>query len=88
MTKYNLRINQLWNGEDNVWEFRIVVPNNVTVEEVREVLSKTHELLDKEGSEGIYGNDNRSPVALLDYICEKYGWGWEDFNFDMEFSID
>lgn len=88
MTKYKLRINQLWNGEDDMWEFRIVVPNNVTVEEVQETLLKTHKFLDEEDTEGIYEHDGRSPVTLLDYIYEKYGWQWEDFGFDIEFSMD
>lgn len=75
MKKYNVRINK--------WDVCIVVPDNVGIEEVKEVLIKTHT-----EDDFIYNKDGKSPCVLLDYINEKYGWGWEVFSFDIDLNMD
>lgn len=80
MKKYNLRVNFPWNGMYDMWEFRITVPNNVTVEEVTEALLKAHDDFKKECSDA-------SPVELLDYVNGEYGWQWEDFYYDIELDM-
>ena len=88
MKKFNLRINFFWDDEDDMWKFKLTVPNNVKIEEVKEILFKTHEYLDMEDETDLYGTTGRSPVTLLNYICEKYGWSWEDFSFDIDLNFN
>ena len=28
-----------------------------------------------------------SPVELMDYVCDVYGWKWEDFEYDIEIEM-
>lgn len=28
-----------------------------------------------------------SPVELIDYVCDVYGWKWEDFEYDIEIEM-
>ena len=88
MKKINLRINFFWDDGDDIWEFILTVPNNVTELEVSEILSKEHDYLDTEDDEDFYGIHGRNPVTLLDYICEKYGWSWEDFYFNIDLNFN
>ena len=81
-------INFFWDDGDDIWEFRIIVPENVSEIEVAETLKKEHEYLDMEDEEDIYGVNGRNPVTLLDYICEKYGWSWSDFEFDIDLNFN
>lgn len=37
---------------------------------------------------GRNGINGRNPVTLLDYICEKYGWSWSDFEFDIDLNFN
>lgn len=88
MKRFSMRINYFWDDEDDMWEFVIVVPNNVTIEEIKETLIKTHDFLDMEYETNLYGTTGRSPVTLLDYVCEEYGWEWEDFSFDIDMNFN
>lgn len=88
MKKLNLRINFFWDDGDDMWEFILKVPNNVTVDEVKENLTKTHEYLDMGDDTDLYGTSGRNPVTLLDYMCEKHGWSWEDFSFDIDMNFN
>ncbi len=68
---------------------RITVPKNITKEDVEKALVETKQWL--EGSEegaDLIGTKGRTPETLLDCVCEKKNWSWEDFPFDldMEFS--
>ena len=120
---YTMRINFFWDDGDDIWEFRIIVPENVTEDEVKAALFKSHEILDNGGvdendelygrcetcqhyGKGVYCSDcsegseyecnaedlyetvGRTPVTLLDYMCEKYGWKWEDFEFDIDLNFN
>lgn len=29
-----------------------------------------------------------SPCDLMDYVCDTYGFTWEDFDFDVEISME
>lgn len=88
MKKYNLRIDFFWDDGDDMWEFKIEVPENVTVEEIENILFETHTYLDMEDEIDLYGTNGRTPVTLLDYICKKYGWKWEDFEFDIDLDFN
>lgn len=51
MKKYNVRINFFWDEWDDMREFVVEVPENVTIEEIKETLVKTHICLCKEDYE-------------------------------------
>jgi hypothetical protein len=97
---YTMKINFFGTGQYDAveWEFNITVPYNVTEDEVKEVLLKSHKLLDNclcsdcpEGSEckaeDLYENAGKTPITLLNYICKKYNWEWKHFDFDIDISF-
>ena len=88
MKTLNLRINFFWDDGDDIWEFKLTVPSNVSEIEVTDILKKEHEYLDMEDEEDIYGINGRDPITLLDYICEKYGWSWSDFEFNIDLNFN
>lgn len=88
MKKYNLRIYFFWDDCDDVYEFSIDVPQNVTVSEIEEALIESHVYLDTEDETDLYGTTGRNPVTLLDYVCNKHGWHWEDFSFDIDLNFN
>lgn len=85
---YTIRINFFWDDGDDIWEFKLIVPEDVTVEKIEETLIKEHEFLDMKDETDLYGKAGRSPVTLLDYINEKYGWKWEDFEYDIDLNFN
>lgn len=87
MKKLNLRINFFWDDEDDIWEFTLTVPDDINVISVEEVLLKAHQYLDTEDETDLYGTNGRSPVTLLDYVCQKYGWSWGEFSFDIDLNF-
>lgn len=87
MKTLNIRITFFWD-DDDIRKFKLTVPSNVSEIEVADTLKKEHEYLDMEDKEDIYGLNGRNPVTLLDYICEKYGWSWSDFEFDIDLTFD
>ena len=56
------------------------VPDDVSEIEVAEILKKAHE--DKD----VY-KDGYCPYTLLNYICEKQGWLFSEFPFDVELDF-
>ena len=88
MKKFNLRINFFWDDGDDMWEFSLTVPDNVSIEQIKETLIKTHDYLDMEDETDLYGTAGRSPETLLDYMCEKQGWSWEEFDFDIDLNFN
>ena len=88
MKRYSIRINFFWDDGDDMLEFVFVVPNNVTMEEIKETLIKTHNFLDREDETDLYGTSGRCPVTLIDYICKEYGWKWENFSFDIDMNFN
>lgn len=58
----------------------VTVPDDVSEIEVAEILKKAHE--DKD----VY-KDGYCPYTLLNYICEKQGWLFSEFPFDVELDF-
>lgn len=77
MREYTIGINKFWNGEDDLWTFRIIVPCNITREKIVEAIVCEYKEQKK-----------NSLVDLLDYVCEKYHWTWLDFDFDIMIQLD
>lgn len=88
MKTLTIRINFTWDDEDDLWQFKLIVPNNVTTECVEEILIKEHNYLCDEDDTDLYGNVGRCSVTLLDYICEKYGWKLVDNDFDIDLNLN
>ena len=65
---------------DAVETCRLTVPDDVSEIEVAEILKKAHE--DKD----VY-KDGYCPYTLLNYICEKQGWLFSEFPFDVELDF-
>lgn len=68
---------------------QMTVPKNIAKNDVEKALAETKEWLEtsEEGDE-LLSIAGRTPEVLLDCVCEKKNWSWEDFPFDldMEFS--
>ena len=85
---YTMRINFFWDDGDDMQEFTLTVPENITAAKIEEVLIREHTFLDMEDETDLYGKIGRSPVTLLDYISNKYGWKWEDFKYDIDLNFN
>lgn len=84
MKSLNIRINSTWDDEEDLWECKLTVPENVTTD-IEETIIKEHNFLCDE--ENIYGNNGRNPVTLMDYICNKYGWDWNYLEYDIDLNL-
>ena len=87
MKTINLRINFFWDDGDDMQEFALTIPSNVCEIEVVDILEKEHDYLCTEDEEDIYGVQGRNPETLLDYVCEKYGWSYKTFEFDIDINL-
>ena len=88
LTKYTVRLNFTWDDEDNMQEFNIWVPENVALSEIGETLIEAHNYLCHEDEEDIYGTEGRIPATLLNFVCEKHNWEWDNLEFDIDFNFD
>ena len=95
MKKYNMRINfirDLCDGENDVWDCIIIVPDDVTIEKIKEELVKAHQYLDNEEANNEddewYSQDGRVPETLVQYVCEKHNWAYEEIKYDIDVEFD
>lgn len=89
MKNLNIKINFGYeDGSETTGEFTLTVPYHTTELEVVDILKKEHEYLNKEDEEDFYALHGKVPGTLLDYVCEKYGWFWRRFEFDIEMKLD
>lgn len=58
-------------------EYEIIVPKKINLSEIKEILSKEYN----------NGMDFKSPIELIDYVCKKYNWKWDSFDFDIDFYL-
>ena len=84
MQEYNIKITFEWDEGDDAWEGVLYIPNHTRLDMAAEIIKRTHSYLCTEDEEDIYGIQGRSPATLLDYVCEKYGWTWKPFVFDID----
>lgn len=88
MKKLTLRINFFWDDGEDMQEFTLKVPSNVTIDQVKDTLIKTHDHLDMNDDTNSYNTSGRNPVTLLDYVCRKHGWEWESLSFDIDLNLN
>lgn len=73
MNRYLLSITTKFNNEDAIWYFIVIAEDSKQfVEEVIEENKNMYE----------------SPVDLMDYICDIYGWKWEDCVPDIDIKVN
>ncbi len=41
-----------------------------------------------EDSEDLYGTMGRTPTTLLNYLCNRNGWRWQELPFDIDMNFD
>lgn len=75
-------------GSETTGEFTLIVPYYSPALDVVDILKKEHEYLSKKDEEDIYALQGKVPETLLDYVCEKYGWHWKKFGFDIVLKLD
>ena len=88
MKEIIIRINFLWDDEDDIWKFKLSVPESATIEEVTETIIREHNFLSGDDDTDVYGNLGRNPTTLLDYVCRKYNWEWFDMVYDIDIKLD
>lgn len=74
--------------ERQVKEFNLTVPASVELMRVVDVLSEEHEKLTAELPFGKYGEDGNSPITLLQFVCDKYGWEWSEMKYHIDLQFD
>lgn len=69
-------------------EANLTVPVHMSLTEVVGILNNEHMMLNEKMPDGPYGKEGWRPCVLLQYVCDKYGWDWEDicYHIDMEFE--
>lgn len=79
--KINLKINFFLDNSIDTDMFTITVPKNVSKDDVVEALQKGHQHLCEENETDTYGTCVELPTTLLDYVCKKNNWQWNNFEF-------
>lgn len=88
MKNINLKLNFFWDDNIDTDEFTVTVPDNVSKDDVIDVLQKGHEYLCTEDETDTYGVCGRCPATLLNYVCEKNNWQWNNFEFDINLNFN
>jgi hypothetical protein len=88
MKTYTIRLNFFWDDGNDMREFKITVPGNITEGKITEILLKEHKYLSVDDKEDFYGIQGRDPETLVDYVCEKYNWQWQEFEYDIDLNFD
>lgn len=89
MKNLNIKIDfEYEDGSETTGEFVLTVPYDATELDVVDILEHEHKYLSKEDEEDFYALHGKVPETLLDYVCEKYGWYWRRFGFDIEMKLD
>lgn len=78
---------KLRNGSNDTQKFVVMAADDMDNAKVAVILKKEHEYLNGKDSEGIYEIQGKTPETLLDYVCEKYGWTWKPFEFDIDLEL-
>lgn len=73
MNRYSVFITT-GNRIKEIWKFTVIAED--TREYVMSVILEAQKEFDYE-----------SPVDLMDYVCDTFGWKWEDFSPDIEIEM-
>lgn len=73
MNRYIVRITTKFNNEDDIWNFIVIAEDSKQF--VEEVIKENKNMYE-------------SPVDLMDFICDTYGWKWEDCVPDINIKMN
>lgn len=88
MKNINLKINFFQDDGIDINEFTVTVPDNISKDNIIDALQKEHEYLCMEDETDTYGIYDKCPVTLLNYVCEKNNWQWNNFEFDINLNFN
>lgn len=71
MNRYTLFIQTNLGNEYEEWKFIVITDDSVQY--VKDVINE-------------YKHMYESPIDLMDYLCDTFGWQWEDY--EPEFNIN
>lgn len=71
MNRYTLFIQTNFGNEYEEWKFIVITDDSMQY--VEDVINK-------------YKHMYECPIDLMDYLCDTFGWQWEDY--ELEFDID
>ena len=74
MNRYSLTIRTKFGNGFDEWNFTVLAEDSKGY--VKQVIIDSQKELKYE-----------SPVDLMDYVCDTYGWKWEDFTADIEIKM-
>ena len=72
MNRYTLFIQTNFGNEYDEWKFIVITDDNRQY--VEDVINE-------------YKHMYESPVELMDYLCDTFGWKWEDYEPGFDITI-
>lgn len=72
MNRYLLNITTKFNNEDDIWYFIVIAEDSKQF--IKEVIEENKNMYE-------------SPVELMDFVCDTYGWRWEDCVPDIDIEM-
>lgn len=72
MNRYTLFIQTNFGNEFDEWKFIVITDDNKQY--VEDVINE-------------YKHMYESPVELMDYLCDTFGWKWEDYESEFDITI-
>lgn len=87
MKRHECSIAFQWDEGDDTKVIDIFTPDNVTKDTVESELVLGHEYLCNNDEDDLYGKEGRTPETLVECICQKNGWHWEEHTPDITLSL-
>lgn len=88
MQEYLLKLTFCRDGRDEELDVVLYIPNHTRPDMAAEMIRRAHDYLCTKDTEDVYKIQGKSPITLLDYVCEYYGWTWKLFSFDIEVDLN
>lgn len=86
MRTIKTKLSFLWDDETDTIELELTVPGNVSDEEIYATIITTHNWLCVEDPNNTYELSGRTPETLMNYVCARNGWIWEQTVYDLEIN--
>lgn len=70
--------------DDDIDLVCLTVAEDITKSDVKRKIESVNKKLHKENSNGnCYADLGWNKATLMNAVCEKYGWSWEDVSYDI-----
>lgn len=75
--------------DDDIDLVCLTVEDDVTKSDVKRKIESVNKKLHKKNQDGdcLYSDFGWNKATLMDEVCEKYGWSWEDVSYDIDVVI-